>query len=253
MNLPRRSVIERLVEPLVVIEQEVIFQSCLSLGHGLITLDINVLVFDAPPKPLGKDVVEGPTAGVHADSDLLLLQSLRKIRTGKLASLIRVEDLGGCMVQSFFESLHTECRLQAVGESPGQNIAGEPIQDRHQVHKTMDEPDVGDIRTPDLVGPLDGQAVKEIRIDSMLQAAPAGVRTGTDPLNPHDAHESLNSFSIDHVTLILEKGDHLSAPVKRGSCILLVDQVHQGDVLCIGPGGLIIKARPGKSQNFALP
>jgi len=59
-----------------------------------IPLEINVLVFHTPPKPLDKNIVETSPPAIHTDLDLPLFQDSRKIGTGKLASLIAIENIG---------------------------------------------------------------------------------------------------------------------------------------------------------------
>ena len=46
----------------MIIELKVFVVSRLELFHALIALEIYILVFDCAPKPLDKDIVQGPTA-----------------------------------------------------------------------------------------------------------------------------------------------------------------------------------------------
>ena len=68
--------------------------ACESMDHGSIALNIHVFVFDAPPKPLVENIVEGPASGIHTDFDPLFYQSSRKFFAGKLAALVRIENIG---------------------------------------------------------------------------------------------------------------------------------------------------------------
>ena len=99
MDRRGRPVSQRLMEPLVVVERQVLSQPLLCLHHRLISVQVNVLVFDRPPQPLRKNVVEGATAGVPADSDVPLLQTPDDVVAGELAALIRVEDVGSALFQ----------------------------------------------------------------------------------------------------------------------------------------------------------
>src|SRR5262244_3463674 len=50
------------------------------------------LILHCPPQPLDKDVVERPSSPVHADLYPCCCQPSGKVETGKLCSLITVED-----------------------------------------------------------------------------------------------------------------------------------------------------------------
>ena len=45
-----------------------------SLGYGLVGFQVHLLVFETPPKPLDKDVIEPSTPAVHADLNAGLLE-----------------------------------------------------------------------------------------------------------------------------------------------------------------------------------
>ena len=55
---------------------------------------------------------------VHADANSPLLQGGQKILAGELAALIRVENLGLCLLQGTVQRLDTEARIQGTYGSP---------------------------------------------------------------------------------------------------------------------------------------
>jgi hypothetical protein len=55
----------------------------------------------------------------------------------------------------------------------GSVVAAEPIEDRRQVQEAIRQRDVGDVRTPHLVGPLDTHVPQQIRVNPMPSAANA--------------------------------------------------------------------------------
>jgi len=59
-------------------------------------------------------------------------------------------------------------------------VAAEPVHDRHQVHKAVTHGHVGDVGSPDLVGPGDLQIPQQIRV-----APVSGRPTGGLPTRKH--------------------------------------------------------------------
>ena len=62
------------------------------LDRGL-ALEVNVLVFEASPKPLNEHVVHLPPLAFHAHGDPQPFEPSRPFRRGELAALVGVEDL----------------------------------------------------------------------------------------------------------------------------------------------------------------
>ena len=76
---------------------------------------IDVFVRDAPPEPLHEDVIQGPSASVHADGHAVRLKDAGEGVSGELATLIGVEDLGDAVArQGVRQSCHTEPALQRI-------------------------------------------------------------------------------------------------------------------------------------------
>ena len=99
-------------------------------------MQVDAFVFQGPPEPFDKDVVEEPALAIHRDTHT---GSARPVGPGKgreLRTPIGVHDLwraepGDGLVQR----IHAEVRLQRVRDAPGQNLAGVPVHDRHQIQK----------------------------------------------------------------------------------------------------------------------
>jgi hypothetical protein len=88
----------------------------------------------------------------------VIFENLGESGAGKLGALIGVEDLRPPIAaEGFLECLHTEIRLQGVGEPPRQNLATVPVHDRHQVHKPAGHGNIGYVGRPHPVGMIDAQ------------------------------------------------------------------------------------------------
>jgi len=55
--------------------------------------------------------------------------------------------------QSVLQAIDTEYGFHAVADPPVEHPARVPVNDRHQVGEAMRQPNVGDIRAPNLIGP----------------------------------------------------------------------------------------------------
>ena len=79
---------------LLIVEIEPTANTGFGLGHTRIGVEVDLLVFEASPQPLHKDVVHAPTLSVHADGDPIILQRAGEVVAGELTALVGIEDLG---------------------------------------------------------------------------------------------------------------------------------------------------------------
>ena len=66
----------------------------------------------APPQPIGKDVVQSASTTVHADADVLIQQELRVFRTRKMTVLIAVDDLRFYNLQGMMDRSEDKVQIQ---------------------------------------------------------------------------------------------------------------------------------------------
>ncbi len=166
VDLVRREVAQRLVLALLVVELEVIRQPDHQLRQVPIAFEIDVLVLDAPPQAFDEDVVQGPTAPVHADGDAVFLQLSREGVRSELAALVAIENLRGAVgTERLLQAVHAEAAVQRVRDPPRQHLARVPVDHGHQVDETARQTHVGDVGGPDLVRMVDLHAAQQIGID----------------------------------------------------------------------------------------
>lgn len=77
-----------------VLEAQVSTYAQFSLMDAGIGGQVDLLVFDGPPKTLDEDVVAPNAFAIHADFDVLRGQHLDEVGGGEVAALVRVEDFG---------------------------------------------------------------------------------------------------------------------------------------------------------------
>ena len=87
-----------------------------------------------------------------------------KGRAGELAALVGVEDLRSAeAAERFFECRDAERGVHGVGQPPRQHRPARPVHDRHQIEEAARKRDIGDVRAPDLVRPLDRKTAQQVR------------------------------------------------------------------------------------------
>lgn len=64
------------------------------LGHGLVGVEVDSLVFDRTPEPFDEHVVPPRTLAIHRDGDFRFLQHRREVHRGELRSLVGIEYVG---------------------------------------------------------------------------------------------------------------------------------------------------------------
>ena len=165
VNLPRCAIAQTLMLALLVVKVEPGANAGLGFGHRRISMETDFLVFEATPQPLDKDVVHAAALAVDTDHDPMVFQSAGKVVTGELAALIGIEDLWPAIARErFLERLDAEIGAERVGQPPRQYRAADPIHDRHQVGKPLGHRDVGDVRAPALIHPLDDEPTEQVRL-----------------------------------------------------------------------------------------
>ena len=89
------------------------------IGNRFVRFKVHVLVFHTAPQTFYEDIVHLSAFAVHADIKPSLLENVGEGLTGKLGTLVRIEDLrasiGG---QRLFQSLDTKVAVHGIGEPP---------------------------------------------------------------------------------------------------------------------------------------
>jgi len=194
-------------------------------SRASVVLEVDVLVFDATPETLDEDVVQRPTAPVHADGDPFAQEHLGEGGAGELRTLVGLEDVGPAIAaQGVFQAVDAELRLQGVGQPPGQHATRVPVDDGDQVDKPMRQADVGDISAPYLVGPGDDDTAQQVGIDLVFGVRLAGARPRRHAGQPQHPHQPLDPLAVDRMALLMQMAHHASTAVERVTGILRVDQ-----------------------------
>ena len=136
--------------------------------------------------------------------------------TCKLASLVRIEDFrSGIFLHCFLQRLNTERRIHGVGHLPGEDPPGRPIHNGYQIQKTILYRNVGDVRTPDLVGSRDRHILEQVRIYPVFRMWAAGARRLKDRLQAHQTHKPAHSVTTNSLAFTTQVSNHLASLIER--------------------------------------
>jgi hypothetical protein len=127
------------------------------------------------------------------------LQGAGEFVAGELAALIGIEDLGSAIPsERLLERLDTELGAERVGQSPRHHRVAHPVHDDHQIEKPLGHRDLGDVRAPNLIDPVDGDPTEEVWIDFVRGCRFARFRALVDRHQPQQPHQTLDPFAIDN-------------------------------------------------------
>ena len=143
------------MQPALIVGIEVCGQPLARCSSVPVRVQIHRFVLDRAPQPFEEDVVDPAAQAVQADAAACGLEPLDPVLGGERATWIGIEDLRHPEArQRLLQGCQAEVGRQGVGKPPGQHIAAGDVQDRHQVQKPVRHRQVGDIRGPHLIRPL---------------------------------------------------------------------------------------------------
>jgi hypothetical protein len=150
---------------LCVVERKVSRPSSKDFPGRPIPLQIDVFIFDRPPKAFDKEGVQGAASAVHRERRPRRQHPRREILAGERAARIGVENLGPALSERSLQSFQAAGGVGGAGEFPSQNETAVPVNHGKQVDKTMWHWHIRDVATPDLIAPNDLYAAQQVRID----------------------------------------------------------------------------------------
>lgn len=104
------------------------FKPTVKLHHGFVTTDVDVIVFDRAPEAFDHDVVQSPTFAVHADPNVVGFEHVGECLASELTTLIGVENFRlTFFLKGVFQAFDTGGLVQAVTETPADNVAARPV------------------------------------------------------------------------------------------------------------------------------
>jgi len=191
---------QRLMPAFLVEEVQVGRDGLSCFRHGVVSLQVYLCIFEAPPQALHQPMVDPPALASPADAKVIRLQRRGERRAGERAALIRMEAFRVAVcLDGGLQRFDAAPRLQAVGERPGEYLAGVPIHDGHQIQAALRHREVGHSRRPDRLGAIHDQSLPEVRVPRMtlssLAQVPFRVQRRSAPL----PHQSRNLLALDGV------------------------------------------------------
>ena len=188
-------------------------------------MEVNLFVFEASPESLGENIVEGSAFSIHADLNLLGLKSLQIAGACKVASLVAIPNRGRGKRESPVHTVQNKGHLQSVIKLLGNDIPRIPVDRCHQIHPSVEEPNIGDIDPPDMVGRAGNHLPEKVRIDPVLKIPFAEIGARVNAFDAHLPHGGLNAFAPHGKPFLLKGNGHLPASVKGVLGVDLINPV----------------------------
>ena len=124
-----------------------------------------------------------------------------------MTPLIAVHDFRRIFAQSDLAGIQDKVNLQAVADAPGQDIAGIPVDNGHQIQPVGADGDVCNVDRPDMIGMGNVQAFQQVGVNWILWIGLARILPRINRLNPHFPHMPIYRFMIDGQALFLAQPD----------------------------------------------
>src|SRR5690606_25914084 len=145
---------------------------------------------------------------VHADLDFGFFQQPGELPGCELGTLVGVKDVRFALLQCLPQSDPAKQPIEGVRQLPGQDIATEPVDDRHQVHKAMPQRYVSDVTAPPRTDTAYGQAAQKVRVVAVPRSRRAGPGFGTYRLHAQQSQQASDSLGVDLIPLAAQIGGH---------------------------------------------
>jgi len=245
-------VVQRLMRQIVVVQMNVALYTLPGLARTSVVVDVDLVVLQTAPEALNDDVIRGTALTIHADPHLLALEQINKLRTGEMATLIAVDNVGLTPRQRPCCRLQHEGDLQALVQLPVDDKAGIPVHDGVQIHPAVLHPDIRDVHRPHLIRPGDRQLPEQIGIDPVLQIALAQVRSGIDGHESHLSHVAAYGVGVDPISFPIHDGSDLPVAQKRVLRVEFVNPVLEANLLRGGRDRLVVQAGAVQAQQLRL-
>src|SRR6185437_964102 len=81
--------VKRAMRPDLIVESHIVCHPLVGVVDSLVGVEIDLLVFQAPPQPFYEDIVEPASRPVHLNLDAVRFQQAREFQTGELTPFLR--------------------------------------------------------------------------------------------------------------------------------------------------------------------
>jgi len=172
----------------MIVEVKIFFQRWEEFATAGKVAGVDQFVFERAPQPFDEDIVQRSPAAIHTDRDAALLERSQEVGRGELRTLIGVPDFRLAKPERGVERGQAEGGFHGIGKFPTEYVTAEPVHDRDQIEKAALHRNIGNIAAPDMIGPLDGDAAQQVRVDLVVRVRAAQIGFGIvrfDPQNPH--------------------------------------------------------------------
>ena len=160
-------------------------------------IQVDILLFYGTPETFYPDIVLTSPPSVHADTDIMALQTSCPFFTSVLASLIGIENIR-CSVSAdaIFKKSRAVAGRKIIAESPAYNEAAIDINNSIQVHEAVFDRNIGYIRTPYSIRTVRLEVAQQIGMYVFCLTTPGQTFTGIHTFYTHDLHQTTDTLMV---------------------------------------------------------
>jgi hypothetical protein len=219
-----------------------------------VALEVDVLVFEAAPKPLDEDVVEPTAAPIHRDADASFGEPAGEGGARELAALVRIEDAGIAEAgERFLERGDAKRYVHGVRQPPREHGSACPVHHRDEVEESSADRHVGDVRRPHLVRLVDDEVAQQIREDLVPWRRLRRPALRPQRGDTHLPHQPLHALAVDALPVRREHFCQAARAEEWPRREQLVDPPHQRQIVLVRRCRRPVHAGTRDAQELALP
>jgi hypothetical protein len=146
-----------------------------------------------------------------------------------------------------------EAGMHGVGKTPRQHFACRPIHNRNQIEEPTPDRNVGDVRTPDLIGTVNHHALQQVRINPMRWMGLAGFGPFIYGFQAHQSHQPSNTVSPYNNSVSAQICPYLTTAEERVFGEGAINRLHDRQRFFVDANRRVVEGRTAQLQHLALP
>lgn len=175
-------------------------------ADGVIGVQVGRCAADRAPQPCNESIIARAAAINGAAAHPAGRQGRDELGAAELRTLVRGKALKhreSC--QHLPQCVEAAVRCHRIGTPPGEDLAGQPVDDGREVREAPSPRDVRQVGCAGLVRLTDAEAAQQVGEDAMLGRRPTRAIRAINCLECHAAHERRDGLSADLSALERER------------------------------------------------
>jgi hypothetical protein len=241
------------VSSLIIIIVQILIQAFDERISILCRPNVNILLFECPPKSFDINIVKSPASTVHAYCYSLSFKVLYPYWAGELRALVGVQYLRfSVFSNSLLKHLKTTFCTKCVRKAPPYNVTAVNVDNCSKVKEAMLHWDICNINTPNVIGMGYLQPPELIRMNVFCKSQLAQIPSWVDCHHAHLPQKSSYPLGTNQYAKCLYKVHHAKNSLSRMLKILLIHLAHHIKIFRILFNRFIVMSASVHTKKFTL-